>query len=40
MDNFSKMFGGTMGLLIAIVVVCCVVPTVLALLNAAISGGR
>lgn len=35
MNNFSKMFGGTMGILIALLVVCCAIPMVLALLNAA-----
>jgi len=32
-DSFKKMFGGTAGLLIALVVICCVIPMFISLLG-------
>jgi hypothetical protein len=32
-DSFKKMFGGTAGLLIAFIVICCVGPMILSLLG-------
>jgi hypothetical protein len=38
--SFKAMFGGTADALIAISVVCCVLPMIFAVLNTILGGGR